>query len=180
MLSIDPLNLDSFMLDEVRAYLRLDQDAEDTSLGAILLAAIVHAESFTRQIMIRRTVREIMPSSSHWQRLSASPVAAVVAVAGIPAEGSHFAMDESHYTARIDADGDAYISVRRAGSAGRIEVTYQAGLAASWSDLPESLRLAILRMTGHLHLYRDNDGDAGPPAAVAALLRPWRRMRLSA
>lgn len=40
----------------------------------------------------------------------------------------------------------------------------------------EPLRQGIVRLVAHMHLHRD--GDQSPPAAVAALWRPWRRMRL--
>lgn len=180
MPSLSPLVPDSAMLDGARAYLRIDPEYDDPALAAILLAAIAHAEAFTGQILIRRTARQILPSAAIWQRLSATPVFAVGNVSGIPADGGAFLMAAAHYTARIDTNGDGYISVQQPGAAGRVEIEYQAGLAQSWSDLPESLRLAILRLTGHLHLHRDDASDAGPPAAVAALLRPWRRMRLSA
>jgi uncharacterized phiE125 gp8 family phage protein len=180
MPSLSPLVPDSAMLDGARAYLRIDQQCDDPSLVAILLAAIAHAESVTGQIMIQRTARQILPSNSHWQRLSATPVSSIGTVKGLPADGAAFAIDAANYSARIDANNDGYISVRQPGAAGRVEIEYQAGLAQSWSDLPESLRLAILRLTGHLYVGRDDPADAGPPAAVAALLRPWRRMRLSA
>lgn len=49
---------------------------------------------------------------------------------------------------------------------------------SDWSALPEALRHGVIRLAAHL--YRDGDGAAAaPPAAVAALWRPWRRMRLT-
>ena len=68
MLSIEALSLDSVMLDEVRNYLRLESDQEDAALGAILLAAIGHAERFTGQILIRRAVRQTMAASPDWRK----------------------------------------------------------------------------------------------------------------
>ena len=61
----------------------------------------------------------------------------------------------------------------------RIAVAYRAGLAADWPSLPEALRQGAVRLVAHLHAHRDAGDDAGPPAAVAALWRPYRRMRLS-
>ncbi len=180
MLSLSPLSLDSAMLDEARAFLRIDQECDDPSLETILLAAIRHAEEFTGQLLIRRAVQQILPSSSQWQKLSVAPVVSVDALIGIPADGARFPIDPAHYTARIDGSGDGYVSVRRPGAAGRVEIEYTAGLSPSWDTLPESLRLGILRMTGYLFAHRDDPADAGPPAAVAALLRPWRRIRLFA
>jgi uncharacterized phiE125 gp8 family phage protein len=179
MLSLEPLSLDSDMLDEAKAYLRLETDEEDAPLGAIILAAIGHAEAFTRQILIRREVTEMHPARSEWQRLGATPVYAVTSASGIPADGASFVLPAASYTAEIDNNGDGFVRVMQPGAAGRVEVHYQAGIAQSWPSLPESLRLGILRLIGHLHLHRDAADDTGPPAAVAALLRPWRRMRLS-
>ncbi|MEP7350522.1 MAG: hypothetical protein ABI668_11330 [Sphingorhabdus sp.] len=177
MLGIDPLGLDSVMLDEARAYLRLESGEEDAPLAAIILAAIGHAEGFIGQLVVRRGVRQILPSSATWQRLGAGPVQAVTVVTGIPAEGATFALMPSAYAVDIDINGDGHIRVMQPGSAGRVEVAYQAGLAAEWAELPEALRLGILRLTAHLHAHRDASDDSGPPAAVAVLLRPWRRVR---
>jgi uncharacterized phiE125 gp8 family phage protein len=179
MLSIDPLGLDSVMLDEARAYLRVEAAEEDASLSAIILAAIGYAERFTGQITLRREAREILTAGSPWQTLSAFPVTSVTGVTGIPAEGASFALDPSAYEAKIGSRGEAHLRVLQPGSAGRVEVAYQAGIAADWAALPEVMRLAVLRLAGYLHANRDGAEDKGPPAAVAALLLPWRRMRLS-
>jgi uncharacterized phiE125 gp8 family phage protein len=179
MLSIQALSLDGGMLDEAKAYLRLETDEDDAPLGAILLAAIGHAEGYTGQILIQREVSETITASADWRRLSAMPVTAFTSVTGIPAEGAPFLLPTANYKADIDTAGEGYLRVTEPGGAGRVEVTYLAGLSLDWSGLPESVRLGILRLTGHLYTHRDASDDAGPPAAVAALLRPWRRMRLS-
>jgi uncharacterized phiE125 gp8 family phage protein len=179
MLSFDALSLDSIMLDEARAYLRIDPDIEETSLGAIMLAAVSHAEQFTGQILLRRQIKQTLTAGSGWQRLSVTPVVRIISVEGVPAEGAIFALENTAYQATIDCNNDAFFRVRRAGAAGRIAVTIDAGIAENWSELPEALRLAILRLTGHFYANRDGGDDAGPPAAIAALLRPWRRMRLT-
>ncbi len=179
MLSRDSLSLDGAVLDEAKAYLRLETGEEDAPLGAIILAAIGQAESFTAQMLIRRGVREIRGVSSHWQRLTASPVVAFTSLTGIPAEGATFMVPVTGYSTEIDSHDEGHFRVTQPGSAGRVEVVYQAGLAASWADLPEALRLGILRLIAHLYTHRDAGDDNGPPEAVAALLRPWRRMKLS-
>ena len=178
MLSHDALSLDGDMLDEAKAYLRLESGEDDAPLGAIILAAISHAERFTAQLLVRRGVREIRSVSSFWQRLTATPVIAITSVTGIPAEGATFTVPVTGYSTEIDSHGEGHFRVTQAGSAGRVEVAYQAGLADSWAELPEALRLGILRLVGHLYANRDAADDNGPPAAVIALLRPWRRVRL--
>lgn len=41
---------------------------------------------------------------------------------------------------------------------------------------PPAVVQGIIRLAAHLYAHRDD--DAGPPAAVAALWRPYRQMRL--
>jgi uncharacterized phiE125 gp8 family phage protein len=179
MLSLDPLGLDSVMLDEARAYLRVDLAEEDPSLSAALLAAIGHAENFTRIALIRRNAVETISASSGWQILQTAPVQSVVSVKGIPAEGASFALAPDTWEAKIGSRGEAYVRITQPGSAGRAEVTCVAGLAADWASLPEALRLGLLRLAAHFHGHRDAPEAGGPPAAALALLLPWRRMRLS-
>lgn len=179
MLSLDPLGLDSSMLDEARAYLRVEDGMEDSSISAALLAAIGHAENFTRAVLIRRSAREIISAATGWQVLHVAPVQSVSGVTGIPAEGASFPLAPDAWEAKIGSRGEAYVRIIQPGSAGRAEVACVAGLATDWASLPEALRLGLLRLTAHFHAHRDAPDAAGPPAAALALLLPWRRMRLS-
>src|SRR3546814_2145352 len=88
--------------------------------------------------------------------------------AGEPVSADNHAID-------IDANGDGWVRMS-SGPTTTIRVRYQAGMAADWNGVPEPLRQGIVRLVAHMHLHRD--GDQSPPAAVAALWRPWRRMRL--
>ncbi len=179
MLSLDPLGLDSVMLAEVRAYLRVDAGTDDNVLAACAVAAVAHAEQFTRQILIRRSAKEIVTAGSGWQILQAMPVQSVTGVTGIPAEGASFAMAASAWEAKISSRGEAYFRVLQPGIAGRAEVSLVVGLSANWASLPESLRLGLLRLIGHFYNNRDASDDVGPPAAALALLLPFRRMQIT-
>ena len=155
MLSLDPLGLDSIMLDEARAYLRVEDGEDDPSLSSALLAAIGHAENFTRAIIIRRSAREIISASTGWQILQVAPVQSVSGVTGIPAKGASFALAPETWEAKIGSRGEAYVRILQSGSAGRAEIACLAGLAADWAGLPEALRLGLLRLTAHFHAHRD-------------------------
>ena len=179
MLSLDPLALDGAMLDEARAYLRVDAAEEDPSLAAALVAAIGHAENFTRAILIRRNAREMVSAGSGWQTLTVAPVQSVSSVTGIPAEGATFMLATGTWEAKIGSRGETHIRILQPGSAGRAEVACIAGLAADWAALPEALRLGLLRLTAHFHAHRDAPEIGGPPVAALALLLPWRRIRIS-
>jgi uncharacterized phiE125 gp8 family phage protein len=57
-------------------------------------------------------------------------------------------------------------------------VRFRAGLGADWNDVPEPLRQGLIRLVAHFYTHRDAADAGAPPAAVAALWRPWRRLRL--
>jgi uncharacterized phiE125 gp8 family phage protein len=62
---------------------------------------------------------------------------------------------------------------------GRLVVRFAAGMAVDWDTLPDGLRHGIVRLAAHLFRQRDaNEVLPAPPAAVAALWSPWRRLRL--
>lgn len=162
-----------------KTYLRIDQADEDALLERMLGAALRHVEAFTGQLLLRRAGVDRLPISGAWQRLGVTPVHAVTAIAAVSADGTASPLPPEAYALDIDGSGDGWVRLTAPVDAARIEVTVDAGLAPDWDALPEPLRLAVLRLAGHLHGHRDSADDAGPPAAVAALLRPWRRMRLS-
>ena len=47
--------------------------------------------------------------------------------------------------------------------------------------LPDAIRHGVIRLCAHQHRGRDDERKAAavPPSVVAALWRPWRRMRLA-
>ena len=47
-----------------------------------------------------------------------------------------------------------------------------------WIALDSGLRHGIVRFAAHAYRERDQGGDTAIPSAVAALWRPWRRMKL--
>lgn len=178
MITTDQVALTADAVDAAKTYLRLETDEEDASIYALLAAALVHAEGYLGQLLIERDVVERLPVSSAWQRLGATPVRSVTSITGIPAEGATFLLSPDAYKLDINRHHDGWLRVAQPGSAGRVDIAYRAGLVAAWSELPEAIGLAVLRIAAHLHAHRDAPDDVGPPPAVASLLRPWRRMRL--
>jgi uncharacterized phiE125 gp8 family phage protein len=72
------------------------------------------------------------------------------------------------------------VRIARQGAAGRVAVRFVAGLAPDWAGLPDALRHGVVRLAAEAYRQRDDPGPAPqPPSAVAALWRPWRRMRVA-
>jgi len=179
MPTADPISVGSDALDETKAYLRIDGTDEDEPLGRIIAAAIGHGEAFTGQVLLARGIVETMPVSVAWQRLGRTPVSAITAVESAAPGADPAALPADAYAIDIDAAGDGWVRVIAPAGATRAQVQYTAGLAEGWSGLPEPLRQGIVRLASHLYTHRDAADEGAPPAAVAALWRPWRRMRLS-
>lgn len=178
MVTSEPAAIAPNALAETKAMLHITRDADDAVLTAHLRSAAALCEQFIGQSLLQRPHRETLPVARDWQLLGAQPVVAITGVSGITADGSRVALASDAYAIDIAAGGEGRVRVLRPGSASRIEVDFAAGMAAHWGDLPEPLRQGIIRLAAHVHLARDGDGDAAPPASVGALWRPWRVVRL--
>jgi uncharacterized phiE125 gp8 family phage protein len=164
--------------DAAKSYARIEQAGEDALIGDLAATCLLLCEAFCGRIGIAREAVEIIACASDWRPLAAGPVRAITAVEGLPADGAAFPMPVDSYAIDIDADGTGLVRVTMPGAAGRVRVTYQAGLADDWASLPEPLRQGVVRLTTHLFAHRDDAREGAPPAAVAALWRPWRRLSL--
>ncbi len=161
-------------LNEVKAFLRLATSDEDALIAGFVRSASMACETFTGLTLVAREVREtVVPGA--WRRLEAAPVQAIETVSAVSADGAETVMAAESYRIDIDAAGDGWVRVPSTEC--RARVGYIAGLAADWNGLPEPLRQGIVRLSAHLYSARGT-ADAPPPACVAALWRPWRRMRL--
>lgn len=166
-------------LDEVRGWLRLGAATDDAVIAQLIRAATNVCEAFIGQWLIARTVVEIVPVRAGDVRLSARPVTAVDGVSLIAADGGEAALAPGDYRVTISRDGTARLVIAFPGDAAELRVTYRAGMGAGADDIPEAIRQGIVRMIQHLYDARDG-GVAAPPAAVAALWQPWRRLTLGA
>jgi uncharacterized phiE125 gp8 family phage protein len=160
-------------LAECKAYLRLTHDDEDAVLAGFIRTALALCEAFTGQWLIVRDGELRIAADGQWQRLPVLPVTAITgvrdALGTLPASGHEI---------DIDAAGTGWVSARSRDAGSSVVVGFRAGLAADWNGVPEPLRQGIIRLVAHLFSHRDAADAGPPPAAVAALWRPWRRMRL--
>ena len=164
-------------LNEARSWLRLGMTTEDAVVAQLVRAATGICEAFIGRWLIVRAVEELLPRRADAARLGARPVVAVDAAVLLDASGGETALDAGGYRVAIGHDGTGRVAVHDWGDATMLRVTYRAGMAEGANAVPEAIRQGIIRMMQYLHDARDGDGTA-PPAAVAALWRPWRSVTL--
>ena len=163
---------------EAQAFVRIETGEEEALLAGLVRTACGLCEAFINQALTTRQFREDLTASGQWQRLGRSPVQAILSVEAVGIDGVATPLPAGSHGVDIDASGDGWVRVTDVGAARRVRVTATAGMAASSNEVPEPLRQGILRLVAHLFASRDGDGGE-PPAAVTALWRPYRRMRLS-
>ena len=166
-------------LEELRSWLAITRDAENPQLESLLRASVEACEAFTGLVPLACECENILPVRKDWQGVPARPVQAVLGIEGLPADGARFALASDAWAVELGADGTACFRIIRPGSAGRVAVRTLVGLSADWASLPDGLKHGILRLAAHHYRARETDTGATPPAAVAALWRPWRIMRIA-
>jgi uncharacterized phiE125 gp8 family phage protein len=160
-------------LAECKTYLRLERDDDDALLAGLVRTATSLCEAFIGQWLIQRVAEQRLGCTTDWQRLAAVPVAVVTGVIDgcetLPAEA---------FCSDIDQNGCGFVQLAAPQGLLAPVAQFRAGLAVDWNGVPEPLRQGIVRLVGHLYTHRDAADAGPPPAAVAAMWRPWRRMRL--
>jgi hypothetical protein len=141
-----------------KGVLRLDASGEDALLATLAASAVLIAEAFVGARLIVRGFEDRVAADGRWHPLVATPVTTLVA-AGLAVD--------------IDAAGTGWV---RAHGGGVVGVTYAAGLAATWEAVPAAIAQGVALLVAHLFEHREH--GAAPPAAIAALWRPWRRVRV--
>ena len=156
----------------VKAQLRIETHADDALAQAFAETALGLAERFTGRVLLMREMVATIEPGDRWRALPAAPVRAIGSVAaGRPAT----VLAPGDYAVDIDAAGTGWI--RAPAAAAPVTITFTAGEAASWAGVAPAVRQGVVLLAAHL--FADRDGRAAPPAAVAALWRPFRTPRLT-
>jgi len=171
--------LPAALIAEVRDFVRIDHQTDDPAIDTFLRSAASLCEDFTGQMLIVRSVTDILSARHAWQKLKRLPVQSIASVEVVGADGSASLLAVADYAMDIDSDGIGWIRLHRSDGSSRIRVSYSAGLATDWEELPAGLRQGIVRMAGYFYANRDGVDAGGPPSAVTALWRPYRRMRMA-
>ncbi|MCT2399205.1 head-tail connector protein [Novosphingobium mangrovi (ex Huang et al. 2023)] len=175
---LTPPVLPGTALAELKQWLGITTTADDAPLLSLLAATLDVCEGFTGQMPLEAECEEVLPATAGWHTLGTRPVQAISTAETIAPDGTRTALDAVAYAIDLQADGTGRI--RLPGGNARVAVRFTAGLAANWDALPQALRHGLIRLAAHQHRERESAGAAPlPPASVAALWRPWRRVHLT-
>jgi uncharacterized phiE125 gp8 family phage protein len=165
-------------MSEAQAYVRIETGEEEAVLAAMIRTASDLCEAFIDQVVIARDFLVDLPSSGAWERLPVGPVRSITELDTVDSNGVAAALPANAYAIDIDSSGDGWVRVTQSASLMRVRVSGSAGLADDENGVPEAIRQGVLRLVAHLFTARDGDGG-DPPAAVTALWRPYRRLRIA-
>ena len=164
-------------MSEAQAYVRIETGEEEAVLAGLIRTASALCESFVNQVVVARQFAVELPASGRWERIAVTPVRSVTSVEAVDSAGAAAPLASGSYEVDIDFNGDGWVRVPTSGPT-RVRVSGTAGIAADENGVPEAIRQGVLRLVAHLFASRDGPGGE-PPAAVTALWRPYRRMRLA-
>jgi uncharacterized phiE125 gp8 family phage protein len=170
--------LPAVTMSEAQAFVRIETGEEEAVLAGLIRSASAICEAFINQVVMARDFVAELPASGTWERLALTPVRAITTVEAVDAASVASSLPVGTYTTDIDFSGDGWVRIEASAEAKRLRVSGRAGIAESENDVPEPLRQGVLRLVAHCFTARDGEGGEAP-AAVTALWRPYRRMRIS-
>ncbi len=170
-------------LDEARAFLRLDTDAEDVLVASLVTAARAHVEGLTGRALITqgwRICREGWPRAGV-MRLAPAPIVSVDAVTVFGADGTPGVVDAAAWQAELRAD-PARLRFRPAAldrnADNGIEVDVTAGYGTTADDVPAPLRQAIRMLLAFWFEHREAASTEAVTPDIAhgvwSLVAPYR------
>jgi uncharacterized phiE125 gp8 family phage protein len=161
-------------MSEAQAYVRIETGEEEAVLAGLIRTASALCEAFINQVVIARAYSVDVPASGAWERLPLTPIRSIDLV-----ESTDTAINlaASDYSIDIDSSGDGWVRTFR-DDLQRVRVSGVAGMSDDENGVPEPIRQGVLRLVAHLYSSRDGEGGEAP-AAVTALWRPYRRLRLA-
>ncbi len=176
-------------LAEAKLFLRIEHDADDDLLGALVVATRVHLEAQTRRALITQTwrlTRDVWPASGALPILPV-PLQQVSAIGVYDSAGMLQMLDIGMFT--IDtASSPARLAFARGAlpAPGRphagIEIDVVAGYGDEADAVPEPFRQAIRLLVAHWYENRRIIAMSGEvaslPASVSALIAPYRVLSL--
>lgn len=173
-------------LAQAKAFLKVDDEAEDALIETLIAASRMHVEGVTGRALIEQSWRLVLDGfpTSGIVRLPVSPLIAVTAitVTSEDAESEELSLDG------FTGQGDQLVVPKSVlgrsfnPQRGGIEIDYKAGFGADSGDVPADIKQAMLGLIAHWYEFRDAVIVAGTgaivPSGFDALVSRYKRVRL--
>ena len=176
---------------EFRDHLRLgtgfsDDGIQDIVLEAYVRASIAAIEARTGKVLITRRFTWKLTSWREMSRqyLPVAPVAAITEMKITDMQGNETIIDPSRYRLEQDSQRPRVVatsfSLPTIPSHGTVDVSFDAGYGASWSELPPGLGQAVFLLAAHFYENRSASGarEVPMPFGVSLLIDRYRTVRL--
>lgn len=173
-------------LAEARAFLKVDDTAEDGLIATLIGAARLHVEGVTGRALLLQSWRIVLDDwpESGAVRLPVTPFYDVTAISAVDEHGaSHdiglgqFLSGPEHLLVPRVVVGMPVLQERCG-----IEIDYRAGYGTGTEDVPPDLRQAVLCLVAHWFEHRDAVIVAGSGAVVPSgfdsTITRYKRVRL--
>lgn len=186
---LTPPAAEPLTLAQAKDFLRVQHDADDDLISALIAGARLHVEAQTRRVLITqawRLTRDMWPASGRLPVLPV-PLRAVIAAGVWQADGTLQAIEFDALA--VDAASTPAVLAFERGAmpapgrlAAGIEIDIEAGYGDAAEDVPEPLRQAIRLLVAHWYENRSVIAASGEmaffPTNVGALLAPFRVVSL--
>ena len=186
---LSPPASEPISLADAKLFLRVEHDADDDLIAALIAAARVQLEAQTRRALITqgwRLTRDVWPASGALPILPV-PLRQVTAIGVYDSAGMLQMLDVGDF--HIDTvSAPAMLAFRRGALPapgrrnGGIEIDIEAGYGDEPTDVPEPFKQAIRLLVAHWYENRRIIAASGEVAAlsasVSALIAPFRVLSL--
>jgi uncharacterized phiE125 gp8 family phage protein len=173
-------------LAEAKNFLRVEHDADDDLIAALIAAARIHIEAETRRALMTQTWRLVF---DHWPRsgridVRPAPLRNFVAARVYDFAGVAHTVDPQAFIVDTASSTIAFApwSLTQPGRAlAGIEIDVSVGFGDA-DDVPEPLQQAVRLLVAHWYENRRISAGGGEaatlPATLAALIAPYRMVSL--
>jgi uncharacterized phiE125 gp8 family phage protein len=176
-------------LAEAKSHLRVEIADDDTLINTLIKAAREHVEKICSRALITQTwylYLDSFPDSGEEIRIPMPPLATIVGITYVDIDGvtqtlavGEYTVDANSEPARVkEAYNETWPDTREIMNAVTVEFT--CGYGDDETDVPQTIRQAMLFLIGHWYENREAVVISGNiiakelPAAVSALLASYR------
>lgn len=159
-------------LDEAKAFLRIDHDADDAAISRAITAARQAAEEHLRLVLLPQTYTYTSHVGGCLVNLPVGPAQTVSLVQSIDAAGTATTLASSQYRLTIDGFGLLFTNL----PSGRLAITYSASSAAHAGEVPALVKQGMLHHVAAM--LEQRQGAVPMPSQTLGSYQPYRRVRV--